>query len=109
MSESGDDAFVVIERGSASAVGVVVGVVVVGAGWYLTRLARGPNGTSMIPRCSWLAFTRRLARAVVWTKDNPTPWNTVKPDENTKLLTVNQHFEKRYVRPYRPLPPCRPC
>ena len=34
---------------------------------------------------------------MVWTKDNPTPWNDIKPDEGTKLLTVNQHFDKSYV------------
>lgn len=32
--------------------------------------------------------------AVVWTKENPTPWNDIKPNEGTKMLTVNQHFEK---------------
>ena len=32
---------------------------------------------------------------VIWTKNNPTPWNTIKPDENTKLMSVNQKFEKR--------------
>lgn len=36
--------------------------------------------------------------AVVWTKNNPTPWNTVKPDETTKLMTVNQKFAKKCVR-----------
>jgi hypothetical protein len=35
--------------------------------------------------------------AVVWTKNNPTPWNTIKPDEGTKMMSVNQKFEKRYV------------
>lgn len=34
---------------------------------------------------------------VVWTKDNPTPWNDIKPDEGTKLLTVNQRFDKGLV------------
>jgi len=33
--------------------------------------------------------------AVVWTKSNPTPWNTIKQDEGTKLLSVNQKFDKR--------------
>ncbi|RPD62042.1 hypothetical protein L226DRAFT_613372 [Lentinus tigrinus ALCF2SS1-7] len=56
----------------------IIGVVLAGGSWYLTRLARGPN--------------------VVWTKENPTPWNDIKPDEGTKLLTVNQHFEKSWDR-----------
>lgn len=34
---------------------------------------------------------------VVWTKNNPTPWNTVKPEENTKMMAVNQKFEKSCV------------
>ncbi|KAI0775447.1 hypothetical protein BC629DRAFT_1595077 [Irpex lacteus] len=56
----------------------VVGGVVIGASWYLYRLARGPT--------------------VVWTKENPTPWNDIKPNEGTKLLTVNQSFEKGWDR-----------
>ncbi|KAI0052567.1 hypothetical protein FA95DRAFT_1601613 [Auriscalpium vulgare] len=56
----------------------VVGVVVAGGSWYLTRLARGPN--------------------VVWTKSNPTPWNNVGQDENVKLVAVNQKFEKSWSR-----------
>ncbi|KAI0698868.1 hypothetical protein BC835DRAFT_1333002 [Cytidiella melzeri] len=62
----------------ATPIYAVVGAVVVGAGWYLVRLARGP--------------------AVVWTKDNPTPWNDIKPNEGTKLLTVNQTFDKGWER-----------
>jgi len=57
---------------------VVVGIAVSGAGWYMTRLARGPD--------------------VVWTKTNPQPWNTVKPEENTKLMSVNQKFDKSWSR-----------
>ncbi|KAI0069163.1 hypothetical protein BV25DRAFT_1910860 [Artomyces pyxidatus] len=56
----------------------VVGFVVFGGSWYLTRLARGPN--------------------VVWTKSNPTPWNNVQQDENVKMLAVNQKFEKSWSR-----------
>ncbi|KAF8665644.1 hypothetical protein AX16_000099 [Volvariella volvacea WC 439] len=56
---------------------VIIGSVVAGGTWYLTRLATGPT--------------------VVWTKSNPTPWNTIKPEEGTKLLAVNQKFEKRSV------------
>ncbi|KAF8631167.1 hypothetical protein AX15_002506 [Amanita polypyramis BW_CC] len=54
---------------------VIIGGVMVGASWYLGRLALGPS--------------------VVWTKTNPTPWNTVKPDENTKLAAIDHKFEKR--------------
>ncbi|KAF9821042.1 hypothetical protein IEO21_01019 [Rhodonia placenta] len=64
-----------IEHGDSFA---VVGLVVVGGTWYLARLARGPT--------------------VVWTKENPTPWNEIKPNEGTKMLTVNQHFEKGWER-----------
>ncbi|TCD70459.1 hypothetical protein EIP91_003220 [Steccherinum ochraceum] len=55
----------------------VVGIVVAGGSWYLTRLARGPT--------------------IVWTKENPTPWNDIKPNEGTKLVTVNQHFDKGLI------------
>lgn len=34
---------------------------------------------------------------VVWTKNNPTPWNTIAPDQGTKLMEVNQKFEKRFA------------
>ncbi|EKM80245.1 NdufA4, NADH dehydrogenase 1 alpha subcomplex, 4, 9kDa [Agaricus bisporus var. burnettii JB137-S8] len=56
---------------------VIIGGVVVGASWFLGRLATGPY--------------------VVWSKSNPTPWNTIKPDEGTKIMEINQKFDKRYV------------
>ncbi|SCV68620.1 BQ2448_741 [Microbotryum intermedium] len=52
----------------------VVGIACAGAGWYLTHLMRHPD--------------------VIWDKrGNPEPWNSVKPDQNTKLYAVNQKFE----------------
>lgn len=74
----------------------VIGLVVVGGGWYLSRLARGPTG-ALKKSCSNMRTSDLVA--VVWTKENPTPWNDIKPDEGTKLLTVNQHFEKGCVVP----------
>ncbi|OJA07688.1 hypothetical protein AZE42_01880 [Rhizopogon vesiculosus] len=56
----------------------VIGLAVGGAGWYLARLARGPT--------------------VVWTKNNPTPWNDIKPDENIKMMDVNSKFAKSWSR-----------
>ncbi|KIJ19858.1 hypothetical protein PAXINDRAFT_166071 [Paxillus involutus ATCC 200175] len=56
----------------------VIGLAVGGATWYLSRLARGPT--------------------VVWTKNNPTPWNDVKPDENTKLVDVHGRFSRSWTR-----------
>ncbi|KIK42999.1 hypothetical protein CY34DRAFT_82578 [Suillus luteus UH-Slu-Lm8-n1] len=56
----------------------VIGLAVGGAGWYLTRLARGPT--------------------VVWTKSNPTPWNDIKQDENIKILDPNSRFAKSWSR-----------
>jgi hypothetical protein len=34
------------------------------------------------------------SRIVVWTKENPTPWNDIKQNENTKLIQVNSKLEK---------------
>jgi len=34
---------------------------------------------------------------VIWTKNNPTPWQSVKPDENIKLMSVSHNFEKKWV------------
>jgi hypothetical protein len=34
---------------------------------------------------------------VVWTKSNPTPWNTIAPNQGTKMLEVNQKFDKRFA------------
>ncbi|CAB4405157.1 hypothetical protein RhiirA5_350248 [Rhizophagus irregularis] len=57
----------------------VTGVAVVGAGWYLTRLARGPE--------------------VVWDKkNNPTPWNNIQDGTQVKLMTVNHKCERKYRR-----------
>ncbi|KAG6830629.1 hypothetical protein H0H92_015721 [Tricholoma furcatifolium] len=52
----------------------IIGGIVCGATWYTYRLAMGPT--------------------VVWTKSNPTPWNTVEPGQTTKMMTVNQKFDK---------------
>ncbi|CDS07681.1 hypothetical protein LRAMOSA01630 [Lichtheimia ramosa] len=49
------------------------------AGWYLTRLARGPE--------------------VVWDRrNNPYPWQNIDQDTQVKLMTVNQQFSKSYSR-----------
>ena len=81
----------------------VVGATVFGCTWYLTRLARGPHGEPLFATHHHLpdSFSELPRRIVVWTKSNPTPWNEVKQDENVKMMSVNQKFEKRYV--YVPL------
>ncbi|KII95960.1 hypothetical protein PLICRDRAFT_97080 [Plicaturopsis crispa FD-325 SS-3] len=56
----------------------IIGIAVGGASWYVYRLAMGPQ--------------------VVWTRSNPTPWNSIKQEENTKLMSVNQKFEKSWSR-----------
>ncbi|KAB5595319.1 hypothetical protein CTheo_1191 [Ceratobasidium theobromae] len=58
----------------------VVAGAVGGAGWYCTRLARSPD--------------------VVWDRrNNPTPWMSVEQNMRTKLMSVNQKFDKVYVYP----------
>ncbi|KAF9008841.1 hypothetical protein BDQ17DRAFT_1236739 [Cyathus striatus] len=57
---------------------VIIGGVVAGATWYVTRLAFGPT--------------------IIWTRSNPTPWNSIQPDESTKLMNVNQKFDKNWSR-----------
>ncbi|KAJ3851474.1 hypothetical protein EV368DRAFT_43101 [Lentinula lateritia] len=56
----------------------IVGGVVVGASWYLYRLAMGPT--------------------IQWTKTNPTPWNDIRPYQGTKLLQVQSKFDQRWAR-----------
>jgi NADH dehydrogenase (ubiquinone) 1 alpha subcomplex subunit 4 len=49
------------------------------ATWYLTRLAFGPD--------------------VVWNrKGNPHPWNTIKPNESTKLMDPHGRFTASWKR-----------
>ncbi|CAO3690788.1 hypothetical protein G6F70_000883 [Rhizopus microsporus] len=58
---------------------VVVGGACSLAGWYLTRLARGPE--------------------VVWDRTrNPYPWQNIDQNTQVKLMTVNQKFDKVYSR-----------
>jgi len=57
----------------------VVGVAVTGAGWYLTRLARGPD--------------------VIWDrKGNPTPWNDVGKGTNIKMMDSSGTLTDTWVR-----------
>jgi NADH dehydrogenase (ubiquinone) 1 alpha subcomplex subunit 4 len=74
-----------------------MGGTVAGATWYLGRLAMGPHGASRLvlritPR-GWLADAG--CGVVVWSKDNPQPWNTVKHDETVKMMNVNQDLQRR--------------
>ncbi|PBK86289.1 hypothetical protein ARMGADRAFT_1017520 [Armillaria gallica] len=57
---------------------ILVGGIVSGGAWYLSRTAMGPT--------------------IQWTKSNPTPWNTIEPNQGTKLMEVNQKFEKKWSR-----------
>ncbi|KAF8314705.1 hypothetical protein DL93DRAFT_2167124 [Clavulina sp. PMI_390] len=57
----------------------VVGIAVGGAGWYLTRLARGPD--------------------VIWDRrGNPTPWNDVAPAMNTKMMDASGTLTESWSR-----------
>ncbi|KAI3628571.1 hypothetical protein GLX27_002365 [Malassezia furfur] len=57
----------------------LTGFALAGAGWYLTRLARGPE--------------------VIWDKkNNPTPWNSIEPGTQYKLYNINGQFDKTYKR-----------
>ena len=38
-----------------------------------------------------------MFRSVVWSKKNPEPWNTIKPDQSVKIINVNQKLDKRLV------------
>ncbi|KAF7433119.1 hypothetical protein PC9H_005067 [Pleurotus ostreatus] len=67
-----------LRRGFMKNCYAIIGSVLVGGAWYLKRLATGPT--------------------VVWTKTNPTPWNTIQPDQGTKIVEVNQKFDKGWSR-----------
>ncbi|CAO1633566.1 unnamed protein product [Jaminaea pallidilutea] len=57
----------------------ITAMAVGGASWYLFRLAKGPD--------------------VIWDrKNNPQPWQNVQPGTQTKMMSVNQEFEKKYKR-----------
>jgi len=57
----------------------VVGIAVGGAGWYLTRLARGPD--------------------VIWDrKGNPSPWVDVSKNTNIKLMDASGTLTEPWVR-----------
>ncbi|POY71179.1 hypothetical protein BMF94_5489 [Rhodotorula taiwanensis] len=58
----------------------VVGAACFGAGWYLTRLARGQD--------------------IIWDRrNNPTPWNNIEQGTLTKMYTNHpEKFDKVYSR-----------
>ncbi|KAJ1308932.1 hypothetical protein OPQ81_004616 [Rhizoctonia solani] len=61
---------------------VVVGAVG-GAGWYCTRLATRPD--------------------IIWDRrNNPTPWMSVEQGMQTKMMSVNQKFDKVWTRSLSP-------
>ncbi|KAK7060132.1 hypothetical protein VNI00_000896 [Paramarasmius palmivorus] len=56
----------------------IVSVVVSGGSWALYRSALGPT--------------------IQWTKANPTPWNDIKPGQNTKILDPKGSFQEKWAR-----------
>ncbi|KAI9299183.1 hypothetical protein K502DRAFT_333974 [Neoconidiobolus thromboides FSU 785] len=58
---------------------VIIGGALGGAGWYVSRLARGVD--------------------VVWDrKNNPHPWQNVDQDTNIKMFSISKDFPKSYSR-----------
>ncbi|KIJ56910.1 hypothetical protein M422DRAFT_238500 [Sphaerobolus stellatus SS14] len=57
----------------------ILGFALGGAGWYTARLATRPD--------------------IIWTKSNPTPWNSVQQNETIKLMSGPTHkFDKSWSR-----------
>ncbi|KAH7343510.1 hypothetical protein B0J17DRAFT_642640 [Rhizoctonia solani] len=57
----------------------VVAGAVGGAGWYISRLATRPD--------------------IIWDRrNNPTPWMSVEQGMQTKLMSVNQKFDRVWSR-----------
>ena len=92
----------------------IVGAVMGGAGWYLYRLARGPEGGCFNTwgrvrlfggrKCLTWPF-RVFAIIVVWTRTNPNPRNTIEQDQNIKMLAVSHKFDGgRFVTPHACVP-----
>lgn len=54
---------------------VIIGGALGGAGWYLYRLGTRPDGQSLSITLSRFDFWN----AVIWTRKNPEPWQTVRP------------------------------
>lgn len=73
--------------------------VVLAGTWHVSRKALRVSSTSP----SLLDLTV-VGIKVVWTKSNPTPWNSVKPDENIKMMDPSGKFSKRFVVSLRPEP-----
>ncbi|KAJ7638477.1 hypothetical protein FB45DRAFT_902996 [Roridomyces roridus] len=51
----------------------------------------------MVSFASW--FTLRSARgpSIQWSNRNPEPWNTIRPDQGTKMVQVHHKFDKTSV------------
>lgn len=76
-----------------------------GAGWYISRLARGPD---VVWDHKVSCYNRQKADSS-WRKTlmydllsssqgNPHPWQSIEPGTQTKLYSVNQKFDKQYKR-----------
>ncbi|KAJ7572088.1 hypothetical protein C8J56DRAFT_979433 [Mycena floridula] len=47
---------------------------------------------------TYLTYRAAMGPTIQWTKANPQPWNTIQPNQGTKLLEVNQKFEQKWSR-----------
>ncbi|CED85559.1 NADH-ubiquinone reductase complex 1 MLRQ subunit [Phaffia rhodozyma] len=69
---------------------VVIGAVG-GAGWYLSRLARGPD---VLPRHFSLTNVILRSSSLIWDRNgNPQPWQHIKENQQVKLLAINHKHE----------------
>ncbi|CAE6471429.1 unnamed protein product [Rhizoctonia solani] len=82
----------------------VVAGAVGGAGWYISRLAtRSVLATGAVGGAGW--YISRLATRpdIIWDRrNNPTPWMSVEQGMQTKLMSVNQKFDRVWKRSLSP-------
>ncbi|KAJ7755665.1 hypothetical protein DFH07DRAFT_821341 [Mycena maculata] len=54
--------------------------------------------TGMVSFASYFTYRSAMGPSIQWSKQNPEPWNSIRPDEGVKMFQVNHKFDKSWHR-----------
>ncbi|KAJ7477106.1 hypothetical protein B0H11DRAFT_1290902 [Mycena galericulata] len=54
--------------------------------------------TGMVSFASYFTYRSAMGPSIQWSKKNPEPWNSIRPNEGVKMVQINQKFDKTWRR-----------
>jgi len=51
-----------------------------------------------VSTATYCTIRAAMGPTIQWTSKNPAPWNTIEQDQGTKMMQINQKFDKTWHR-----------